>query len=295
LFFGRSSNDGANKRQKVFQPQFAKNNKAKVTKQKVELTSSLIKPDTEDQEKGSNLIQSSKTSTKKSAAIDKSAETATKKIMLPDQVTDPEKSATTKITGNKRKSSSMLVKKQNTPLFPIAYLQLIRYPIHSQAEDSSTMKIPEKKIITYLKLSPKGIPGIQFSNIDNRAVITAIHPILYGQSPNGKYDLQLHDMIFSLNNLDAKYSSYEQLLGAIHHENQVWDDLPLLTTSSAVDGQQTAGEGQQTTAAASALMGTNTNIYINDMNDPNYHSNRTLLKNAIIETMANIVFVRVRR
>jgi hypothetical protein len=212
-------------------------------------------------------------------------------------------------TAKKSRKSS---KKQDQPLFPFSYLQLVHYPL-PYPEDIQSLSFPhQKKIVTYMKLSPKGIAGLQFTNYDNRAVITGIHPVLFQESTNGKYGLQLYDMIYSVNHLDARYATFQQLINAIHHENEEWKEvqnnnnpvttntttttataLTISSSSSNTDPSQSNNNPNNNKSTASPA--NNTNIYINDMNDPNYHSNRTLLKNAIIDSMANIVFIRLLR
>jgi hypothetical protein len=243
----------------------------------------------------------------------------------PDETSNPKKTSTPKTsnaavdlevtaavpnpatTAKKSRKSS---KKLDQPLFPFSYLQLIHYPL-PYPEDIQSLSFPhQKKIITYMKLSPKGISGLQFTNYDNRAVITGIHPVLFQESTNGKYGLQLYDMIYSVNHLDARYATFQQLMNTIHHENEEWKEVhnniisnttntttttAPLTISSSSSHSDPSQSNNQINNKSTASPANNTNIYINDMNDPNYHSNRTLLKNAIIDSMANIVFIRLLR
>lgn len=206
-------------------------------------------------------------------------------------------------------SSSLTFQQRKKPLFPLSYLQFIHYPLPSDLQDVQlggtdassdqediqskllALNISHKRIVTHLRLSLNGISGIHFTDYENRAVITGIHPISYKQSPNGKYSLEVGDLILSVNNLDAKYSNFNQLMTAIHHINEPWDESTTLSSSSS--GENNTNNSSNSNANSSSMNSTTSNIYINDMNHPNYHSNRTVLKNAIIDSMASITFARV--
>jgi hypothetical protein len=209
---------------------------------------------------------------------------------ISNKVSRSKSSSSSSSSPQKRKKSK---KQQVTKsLFPVSYLQLLHYTPLQPSE-----QIPHKRILTHLKLSPAGIAGIHFSNYDSRAVITSISSSIFNQSANSKYCLQLYDMVLSVNHLDAKYSSYEQIINALHHTNETWDIHPSGNTSSAssviIPGIEESTASVSSSTSAFAAVSSNTNIYVNDMNDPNYHSNRTSLKNAIIESMACVVFARV--
>ncbi len=195
------------------------------------------------------------------------------------------------------------------PLFPISYLKLIHHPLANELDIVSVQKmVKHQRIMTQLRLGPTGIPGIQFTNYDNRAVITAIHPVFFTDSPNGKYKLQLYDVIISVNHLDAKNCSFDQLMRALNHINDMWDGgesreaNSSSTCSSNVDDplennnvreSPDSAPPKTTSEQIMSAFTVNTNIYISDLNDPNYHSNRSSLKNAIIESMACVVFGRI--
>jgi hypothetical protein len=214
-------------------------------------------------------------------------------VSLGEEPQISNKASRSKASSSSPPSKRKKPKKQQTPksLFPVSYLQLIHYSSLQPSE-----QIPHKRILTHLKLSPDGISGIHFTNYENRAVITSINSSIFNQSANSKYSLQLYDLILSVNHLDAKYSSYEQIVKALHHINQPWD-VPSSensgTTSAIPSGSEEGTLSASSSSSSFSSASSNTNIYVNDMNDPNYHSNRTSLKNAIIESMACVVFARV--
>lgn len=232
----------------------------------------------------------------------------TNKTDLSTVSTSKKAKASSSSNSTKKKSKSP---KQHPikPLFPISYLKLIHHPLANELDIVSIQKmVKHQRIMTQLRLGPTGIPGIQFTNYDNRAVITAIHPVFFTDSPNGKYKLQLYDVIISVNHLDAKNCTFDQLMRSLNHINDMWDGGESReannssTNNSNVDANlenNNLREGtdsippKTTSEQIMSAFTVNTNIYISDLNDPNYHSNRSSLKNAIIESMACVVFGRI--
>lgn len=67
------------------------------------------------------------------------------------------------------------------------------------------------KFKVYVKVGPDGVEGLEFENIDNRAVIKSIMDTFDNLS-----QLKVRDVILSVNNLDARYVKYDQIINALY-------------------------------------------------------------------------------
>lgn len=71
------------------------------------------------------------------------------------------------------------------------------------------------RIVVYLKASEQGIEGIELENVDNRVVISHI-----GDFFDNQKGLKVKDVVFSVNNIDARYASFDQIINVIYKKPQ---------------------------------------------------------------------------
>jgi hypothetical protein len=108
----------------------------------------------------------------------------------------------TKAASNKNSASRQ---KLERPLFPVsAFGDVRRFTRHTVY-----VRLPAPGL--------NGIEGIRLSNIDNRAVVTAIQPMT-DETPRALQYLQqieMFDVILAVNHLDARYATFAQILTAL--------------------------------------------------------------------------------
>lgn len=105
------------------------------------------------------------------------------------------------------------------------------------------------------------IEGIRLENVDNRAVVSAI---TVSELQPHTSEILINDVIFSVNSLDARYASYEQVIKAltrVNHDNY-------------------GGSGR---VALSAGVGAGTAVG---------GMSRVAMKNSVIDSIACVVFIR---
>lgn len=111
----------------------------------------------------------------------------------------------------------------------------------------------------YVKVvqSGSGIEGITLENMENRAVVSAV-----GEQYLGSSSVQINDVVFAVNHLDARYSSFDQI-------------MKVLTRAP------------QTIEAYYDTMG-----YQRSALDLGSGGNRVALKHAVVDSIAMVVFAR---
>ncbi len=67
-----------------------------------------------------------------------------------------------------------------------------------------------ERVISYVRINQEGVEGITFVNEDERPVVSEISPSF----PN-LAGIKVKDVVISVNNLDAKYSKFDQLMNAL--------------------------------------------------------------------------------
>jgi hypothetical protein len=115
------------------------------------------------------------------------------------------------------------------------------------------------RIRAYVKLTGEGAEGLVFRSVDNIPVLSEIDPTY-----NNSYNLAVNDVVVSVNNLDARYTSFENVMQAL--------------TRKADDSRGGIG-----TSSLHLMNGNSNNIS---------EGTGIIQKNAVVNSMACIVFAR---
>lgn len=71
------------------------------------------------------------------------------------------------------------------------------------------------RIVVYVKAAEEGIEGVEFENVENRVVISRIFDYY-----DNKKGLKVKDVVFSVNNVDARYANFDQIIKLIYKKPQ---------------------------------------------------------------------------
>lgn len=116
-----------------------------------------------------------------------------------------------------------------------------------------------KRIRAYLKLTLEGVEGLVFKSVDNIPVLSEIDA-----SFNNSYGLEVNDVVVSVNNLDARYTTFDHVMQAL-----------ILKADES--------RGAIGTSSIHLMNGNNSNIS---------EGTGIIQKNAVVSSMACIVFAR---
>lgn len=142
-----------------------------------------------------------------------------------------------------KKSSSASEKSSRFSIFPTSFGDIHDFTKHS----------------LYVKVVPtgSGIEGITLENMENRAVVSAVSEQYAGSS-----SVQINDVVYAVNHLDARYSTFDQIMKALTRAPQ--------TIEAYYDNM-----GYQRSAL-----------------DIGSGGNRVALKHAVVDSIAMVVFAR---
>eukprot|EP01033_Poteriospumella_lacustris_P018376 gene18376-13210_t len=200
-------------------------------------------------------------------------------------------------------NSSKALRKIERPLFPLAaYGSLEKFSRHTVY-----VRLPAPGL--------NGIEGIRLTNVDDRAVVTAIQPITPQTPVALKYlhQIELYDIVLAVNHLDARYASFDQILMALGRtqsapvgvqDTYVLDDgrqvsgRELLLTSTQPTGGVSAGLDPLGAGLGLGSVGSGVWALLQSQASLNGVPGviaRGSLKNATIDSIARVVFARMPR
>lgn len=146
-------------------------------------------------------------------------------------------------TGASSTHQSKSLRKIERPLFPVvAYGDVGRFTRHTVY-----VRLPAPGL--------NGIEGVRLTNIDDRAIITAIQPVTTTTPMALKYlqQLEVYDIILAVNHLDARYASFAHILMALGRTQSApvqAHDTYVLDDGTQVSGRDLLLSGMNAGAAA---------------------------------------------